>query len=88
MREEGHPFGKLMSRLLGLAPNERPNDSAIDYYIAQRHHFIEKMEGGVANQQVSMMQIVDYTRDFYEHNKSLGAIILQQLYKINTPELS
>lgn len=50
MTKEGHPFGKLMSRLLGLTPNERPSDSAVDYFVAQRHHFIEKIEGGVANQ--------------------------------------
>ena len=67
MRAEGHPFGDLVSRLLGLAPFPTPNEAVVDFFLTMRNLFIDKMEGGTPNQQVSMLQIVDFTRDFFDN---------------------
>ena len=49
MKAEGHPFGDLMARVLGLIPFSSPNDSVIDFYLNMRNLFIDKIEGGNPN---------------------------------------
>ena len=79
-----------MSRILGLGDSDKLQDSAIDYYMHQRSIFVDKIEGGIPNSQVSLLQIVDFTKDYFEavsfknlfifldfQNKQLGALILE-----------
>jgi hypothetical protein len=49
MRAEGHPFGDMMARLLGLSPFPAPSEAATDFFLSMRNLFIDKMEGGLAN---------------------------------------
>jgi len=49
MQKEGHPFGEMMSRMLGLKDSERLHDSTVDYFLHLRNTFIDKIEGGHPN---------------------------------------
>ena len=89
MRMDGHPFGDLMARLLGLSPFPNPSDSATDFYLSMRNLFIDKMEGGIANQQVTMMQLVDFTRDFFDNvSQNLSKTVEQSLRGTHSRELA
>lgn len=46
MRAESHPFGDLMSRLMGLAPFPAPNEAVVDFFLTMRNFFIDKIESG------------------------------------------
>ncbi len=66
MHREHHPFAQIMVKLLGLSTSNQVSlcEGVLEYYLHQRNLFLDKVESG--NQIVSLQQVVDFTKDYYE----------------------